>query len=174
METIYKMRLVGILLLILTACSEPETDPIPVDWTKEKSTRLNKEITEQEKIDIELYKDRIVNSSFEQTGSGLNIWVKKEGEGENAEVNQWVQVRYKISLLDGTVCYETEENEIQEFKVDKSDVETGIQEGIKRLNKGAQAMLIIPSHLAHGLTGDSDQIPPLTAIVVEIEVVNIR
>lgn len=162
-----------VLFLFFSCSEEPEKAP-RVDWTKENSTRLNKEITEQEKIDIELYKDRIPNSQFQETGSGLNYWIKKQGYGALAQQNQFVQVSYKISLLDGTLCYQTEKDEFQEFKVDKSEVETGIQEAIKYLNMGAKALLIIPSHLAHGLTGDSDKIPPLTVIVVELEVLNIR
>lgn len=165
--------LIPVLLLFLS-CSETPEEPKRVQWSKESSTKLNKELTEQEKIDIDLYKDRVRGGDFQETGSGLNIWVKKEGEGEVAQVNQFVQVSYKISLLDGTLCYQTKADEYQEFRVDKSEVETGIQEAIKMLNKGAQAMLVIPSHLAHGLTGDSDQIPPLTPIVVELEVLNIR
>ena len=33
--------------------------------------------------------------------------------------------------------------------------------------------MIIPSHLAHGLTGDMDKIPPLTPIVIDLYVIEI-
>jgi len=37
---------------------------------------------------------------------------------------------------------------------------------------GDKAKLIIPSHLAFGLAGDMDQIPPLSPIVYDIEVLD--
>jgi FKBP-type peptidyl-prolyl cis-trans isomerase len=33
--------------------------------------------------------------------------------------------------------------------------------------------LIVPTHLAHGLVGDFDKIPPLTTLVVNVELVGL-
>jgi FKBP-type peptidyl-prolyl cis-trans isomerase len=134
---------------------------------------LNKEIAEQEKIDIALYCDRIPNSEFKETGSGLLYWIIKASEGSTALPGDIVQVAYVISFLDGEVCYRTGKDEVKEFRVDKSDVETGIQEAIKLLGEGSKAKLIISSYLAHGLTGDNNKIPPLTPIVVDLEVIRL-
>jgi FKBP-type peptidyl-prolyl cis-trans isomerase len=159
--------------LSLAACtSEPEPRK-ELNWSKDKSTALNKELAEQEKIDIQLYRERDPRSKYVQTGSGLSYWVYQGGEGEIAKPGQLAQVKFEISLLDGTSCYKTESDEMEEFKIDQSQVETGVQEGIKLLKKGGKAKLIIPSHLAHGLTGDRNKIPPLTPIVVDIHVLNL-
>jgi len=42
------------------------------------------------------------------------------------------------------------------------------------LSLGDHAKLIIPSHLAHGLIGDLDKIPPLTTLVMDIHLIGVR
>lgn len=163
------------LVFLLHSCGNelPEEKP-EVNWTKENSTDLNKELAEQEKIDIQLFMDRKSNWEMKETGSGLRYWIYENGTGPQAVSGSFAQVSFNISLLDGTFCYKTEDDEIEEFKVDKSQVETGVQEAIKLMREGDKAKLIIPSHLAHGLTGDMNKIPPLTPIVVDIELFKVR
>jgi FKBP-type peptidyl-prolyl cis-trans isomerase len=170
-----KYTLVSLLLLVLFSCKEDRpTEKPEINWTKDNSTNLNKELAEQEKIDIQLYLDRKSTWKMKETGSGLRYWIYKEGAGPQAVSGSFAQVSFEISLLDGTSCYKTEEDEIEEFKVDKSQVETGVQEAIKLMREGDHAKLIIPSHLAHGLTGDMNKIPPLTPLVVDIELYKVR
>lgn len=169
-KNIYSFLLVSILL----GCQNQERPADPgLNWDKQKSTDLNKELAEQEKIDIQLYQERIPNATFEETGSGLYIWHQKEGTGALPEVGDRVQVHFKISLLDGTICYQTEPDEVNEFVVDKSQVETGVQEAIKKMRQGGKAKLIISSYLGHGLTGDLNKIPPLSPLVIDLELIEI-
>jgi FKBP-type peptidyl-prolyl cis-trans isomerase len=42
------------------------------------------------------------------------------------------------------------------------------------MKMGDRAKLIIPSHLAHGLVGDLNKIPPLTTIVVDIHLIDLK
>jgi FKBP-type peptidyl-prolyl cis-trans isomerase len=58
---------------------------------------------------------------------------------------------------------------IDEFIVDKSNVETGVQEAIKLMKVGDRAKLIIPAHLAHGITGDMNKIPPISTLIVDLK-----
>jgi FKBP-type peptidyl-prolyl cis-trans isomerase len=37
---------------------------------------------------------------------------------------------------------------------------------------GDKAKLIIPSHLGHGITGNMDKIPPLSTLIVDIELIS--
>jgi FKBP-type peptidyl-prolyl cis-trans isomerase FkpA len=173
----WSLKIFGILTVLIFAsysCQETKKEEKKPNWSKERSYRLNKEIAEQEIIDVKLYCERIPGANFIETGTGLLYWVKKEGLGPKANVGDIVQLEYKITLLDGTLCYETAADEYYEFRVDKSDVETGIQEGVKYLSANSEAKLIISSYLAHGLTGDMDKIPPLTPIVVDLKVLNIK
>ena len=84
------------------------------------------------------------------------------------------EIEYSITLLDGTVCYETASDEYEELIVDNSEIESGVQEGIKKMTIGDRAKLIVPSHLGHGLVGDLDKIPPLTTLVIDIHLIGIE
>lgn len=154
---------------MLFSCTNDELpEEVKVDWSKEKSTELNKELAQREKLNIQLFLDRHPNWKINETGSGLYFYKYENGVGLEANSGREAQVQFKISLLDGTECYSTAADEVEIFKIDHSHVETGVQEGIKLMQEGDKAKMIIPSHLAHGLTGDYDKIPPLTPIVVDL------
>lgn len=171
-----KKTLAGFVALVtLAACSEtPEPKKQDPVWTKEQSTEMNKELTLEEDLAIRMYLEQHNGLTAESTGSGLRYIVIKPGKGETAKAGQDAKVQYKVSLLDGTECYQTAADEVEVFRIDKSNIETGIQEGIKKMRVGEKARLIIPSHLAHGLIGDLDKIPPVTPIVVDIELIELQ
>jgi len=47
-------------------------------------------------------------------------------------------------------------------------VESGLHEVMKYLREGDRAVVIIPSHLAFGLLGDLDKVPPFSTVVYDI------
>ena len=155
--------------LLFSSCDEHPEQKKELTWSKEQSTALNKEIIEEEKIQINLFLAHHKDWKVEESGTGLRYYLYKKGEGSLAQVGQKAHVQLKVELLDGTVCYSTEKNMEDIFVIDKSDIETGIQEGIKLMNVGAKSKLIIPAHLAHGITGDLDKIPPLSTLIVDIQ-----
>jgi len=74
--------------------------------------------------------------------------------------------------LDGTLCYKNDSKSIKKVKVDYDNIESGLHEGLKLMHAGEKAIFILPSHLAHGITGDNDKIPPKSPVYFEIEVVD--
>ena len=171
-----RYTLIFILLALFISCSENEKVKPEIEWTQENSTVLNKNLVVDEQIQIKLFLEMHKDWDLTETGSGLQYYIYEHGttdtmytpkEGDIAEIE------YVISLLDGTECYRTEEDEYEEFIVDNSEIETGVQEGIKKMSVGDKAKLIIPSHLAHGLIGDLDKIPPLTTLVIDINLTGI-
>lgn len=166
--------LIGSLCFLLASCGdEPkERQEIP-QWSVEHSTRMNKQFIQEDEINIRLFLDRKKGWKTTETGSGLRYWVYEDQEGENAVEGDKVDVKFEVSMLSDSLIYKTEEDEVSTFKVDKSDIETGVMEGIKYLSEGDKAKLIIPSHLAHGLLGDYNKIPPLEVLVVDLELVKI-
>lgn len=171
------MKKVLLLLIVLAcfSCGENREDVAPeINWNQKKSVDMNKKMAEDQEIKIKLFLAQHTDWKVEKTGSGLYYFIYKSGNGEQAQIGMLAQVELKISLLDGTECYKTNADEIDEFKIDRSDVETGVQEGIKKMKIGDRAKLIIPSHLAHGLVGDLNKIPPLTTIVVDIHLIDLK
>lgn len=164
------------IALLLSACTaqEPETKQQEIDWSTEKSTDMNQEFALEEELRIQMFLADRPSWKTVKTGSGLRYYIYKPGTGPKAESGMSAEVKYRIELLDGTLCYETENGETEDFEIDNSEVESGVQEGIKKMRAGDKARLILPSHIAHGLTGDMDQIPPLSTIVIDIELISLR
>ncbi len=158
------------LFLILLSCSSNEETVKEIDWSKEKSMELNKTIAEEEKIAIKLFLAQHSDWKLTSTGTGLQYYIYEANDGQPIKVGSVIDVKYKVTQLDGTVCYETGEDEVLEVEVDHSQVETGLQEGLKKMKVGDKAKMIIPSHLAHGITGDLNKIPPLTPLIIDIQV----
>jgi len=167
-----KYLLVFILLTIFS-CTTKVEKPKEIEWSKEKSMELNKTIAMEEKIAIKLFLAQHHSWKMIETGTGLQYYIYESGKGEEIKVGSVIDVEYSVSKLDGTICYQTGKDEVLEIVVDHSTVETGIQEGLKKMKVGDKAKFIIPSHLAHGLTGDLNKIPSLTPIVVDIQVVEL-
>lgn len=159
--------------LIVSSCENKEQNDIPIDWNTEKSTQMNKEFSVEEELEINLFLARKTEWKMIKTGTGLRYFIYHSGEGETARIDDYVDVEYSITLLDGTECYSTRKDELEEFKVGKAQVESGIQEGIKLMREGDKAILIVPSHLAHGIVGDMSKIPPLSTLLVDISLVKI-
>ena len=111
------------------------------------------------------------NLQVKTTGSGLRYLIThKNLKGESVQTRDIVNVAYTISLIDGTFCYRG----IKDFKLDEDHVERGLHEGLKLLRKKEKAIFILPSHLAHGLTGDDNKIPPRAILVCEIELRGVK
>ncbi len=161
-----------LVLITLFSCKTKQKEEIK--WNKEKSTTLGKELAMEEDIAIKLFMDQHNKLTFESTGSGLRIAYVKKGDGPKAVSGMMAEVRFKISLLDGTDCYQSDLDRNDFFKIDKEDIETGIQEGIKLMQVGDKCKMIVPSHLAHGLVGDMDKIPPLSVLIIDIELISLQ
>ena len=161
-------------LLLLCSCTEEEEQPKPIQWNMDKSTEMNKELSIEEGIDIDLYFAQHENWDVQETGTGLRYVILKKTDGKLPVAGMNAKTQYKISLLDGTEVYKTASDEVDVFRIDKSDMESGIHEGIKLMRVGEKAKLVFPSHLAHGLVGDLQKIPPLSPLVVDIELIEIE
>ena len=74
-----------------------------------------------------------------------------------------------MTLLDGTVCYSSEKSGPKSFKIEQSDLETGLFDAIVEMHVGDKAKIILPHFRAHGLIGDSRKIPPLAPVIYDVE-----
>ncbi len=165
-----------VLSFLLVSCDEKKVKTIvPPKWSNEQSIALQKELAAQESIDIRLFLAAHRNWKMTQTGTGLQYFVYEGETGKTfAKPGNQVEVAYSIKQLDGTELYATDENDSRSFTFEKSNVETGVHEIIRLMPVGSKAHVIIPSHLAHGLTGDNNKIPPLTCLVIDLEFINIK
>ncbi len=113
--------------------------------------------------------------SMIMTSTGLRYMVyDSTGAGPKASTDDLVTVSYKVSLLNGKEVYSSDYDGAMELVIDRSEIATGFQEGLKFMSEGNKALMIIPAHLAYGLTGDGDRIGHYKAIVVDTEILKIE
>ena len=106
------------------------------------------------------------------TNSGLQYKILKEGEGEKPTPTSTVRVHYTGKLINGVVFESTRsDKEPSTFKV--NEVIKGWIEGLQLMNEGAQYRFFIPQELAYGSTYKSSDIQPFTALVFDIELIEI-
>jgi len=85
-----------------------------------------------------------------KTYSGIWYQIHYQGEGDFAIEDDVVAIRFKGSLLDGTVFNSSDRTgRLFEFPVNKGFVIKGLDEAMLLLKKGAKATFIIPSYLAY-------------------------
>lgn len=163
-----------ISLLIINSCKEnSEKVATKNEWSDSTSVGFNKDRIKEEELQINLYLSHHSELKLSPTGTGLRYQITKKTNGTKAESGDSVDVVMKINLLDGNICYKTDSIELDQFLIDRSQVESGIQEGIKLMKEGEEAVFILPSNLAHGLLGDFKTIPPMSPIVVNLELVKV-
>lgn len=163
----------AVSLICSSSCKDDKPKNVEPKWTQKQSTELNKRFAKEEEIKIKLFLKQRPHWKMKDTGSGLRYWLYTDKEGTTAKEGDRVDVEFEVKKLNDELIYETKEGEYSSFKVDKSDVETGVMEGIKYMSEGDEAKLIIPSHIGHGLLGDMNKIPPLQVLVVDLKLVKI-
>ena len=170
------MRIIIIVILfVLFSCSGNEDNnhiKVSPQELQEQLLLANKNALSVEKKQIEEYiKQKKINVIT--TNTGLNYQIYDDVISDSIVDGQKVRIDYSVELLDGTECYNTEGNG-EEFTVGMDYVESGLHEAVKYLSKGDKAIIIIPSHLGHGLTGDFEKIPIRSTIVYNIHILDVK
>lgn len=166
---------IAFALLIFTACEDDKPQKKKeINWTTEKSVDMHKQFSFEQEVEIKVFLKQHPELEMQRSETGLYYMLAKDSIGQNIQEDQVAKVHYLVKLLSGDTVYHSEGADGVRFKVDKSDVELGLHEGIKMMSVGDKAKFIMPSHLAHGLLGDMKEIPPLQSIFVEIELLSIK
>jgi FKBP-type peptidyl-prolyl cis-trans isomerase FkpA len=140
--------------------------------TKEQLVKANKGLIEMDQQRIEDYAKRY-NLSMEITETGMWYSIKGENKTEKAAEGKIAQLKYQVSLLDGTICYSSDSLGVMKFKIGQGGVESGLEEAVLMMNIGDKGIFIMPPHLAHGLLGDENKIPSRSIIVYNAELINL-
>ena len=130
---------------------------------------LNKYLVEKDRERIKNYIDR-KNLKMIESLTGLWYQIIQEGEGKCITDRDKVVFDYECSLLDGTKCYSSKELGPKEIVLGRSEIEPGLNEGLRLLKPGAEAIFIIPPFLGYGLIGDRKMIPSRAVIVYYVNI----
>lgn len=162
------------LLLFVSCVDDDEKEHVIIKWSSKQSTDLANQISMEEEVAIKMFLKQRKDWNMSKTESGLRYWIYEKGTGESPKSGDMVKLQFEVRLLSDTLCYKTEAEETVSFVLKKSDVETGLHEGISYMNKSAKAKFIMPSHLGHGLLGDFDKIPPLQVLVFDVKLIDVK
>lgn len=107
------------------------------------------------------------------TESGLQYEILEEGDGEKPEATDEVTVHYHGTLIDGTVFDSSvERGEPTSFPLNR--VIPGWTEGVQLMPKGSKFRFFIPYDLAYGERATGDKIKPYSALIFEVELLEIK
>ena len=143
---------------------------------QKKSIEMNKFWLKDEVFKIDQY---CLRHGLEMniSKSGMRYYViYSETNGVKPKIGNEVTMSYDIRLMDSnqTRCYHSDSNGLAKFKLEQSLIESGINEVVSYLNKGDSALVILPHHIAHGVTGDSKKIPPLSTVLYFIKILDVN
>jgi len=168
-----------LILLVLMGCGNGGETPELLDLqqpprlqNRESSIEAHRAVVQKEVESIKAYiEDR--DLSLERNGTGIYYQIDSLGKGPNATTGDLVSYRYQISMLNGSVLYESGEKASQ-LLIDREDAEIGLHESLKMLRLGDKGFFILPSHRAFGVAGDQNKVPPFTALVYRLEILEIQ
>ncbi|NMB72437.1 MAG: peptidylprolyl isomerase [Bacteroidales bacterium] len=165
--------LLTIVLLVLAGCKHPAPkENTGKPFSEEDLVRVNKYLVEKDHKAIRRFIER-QGWKMQQTATGLWYEIIEQGHGPSGCKGCLAVLSYRLSLLDGTPCYNSDRDGPKEFIIGQGGVESGLEEAILLLHQGDSARLILPPYLAHGLTGDQNKIPGRASLVYEIRVLRI-
>lgn len=168
--------IIGILSLMLLGCNgckqgKDQTNvEVPTDMELiERNKQMHLQETKAIKAFIQEKKWPMT-----ETGTGLHYWIYENGTGEMAKTDDIVTISYVVSLLDGEEVYRSDAGSGGSFKIGMDNVESGLHEMLLLMRVGDKAKVVLPSHLAFGLTGDSGKIPQSAPLVYDIQLIGIK
>ena len=152
-----------------TEMTPDEADRIVREYFTAAGEREGQENLEEGNAFLEENKER---SDVKVTESGLQYEVLQEGNGPVPEEGDVVRVHYHGTLIDGTVFDSSvERGEPATFGV--TQVIPGWTEALLMMPVGSKWKIYLPSELAYGERGAGGDIGPNSALIFEVELLEI-
>jgi len=167
-----KIRIIFIILLSLSLveCNDKKGEvQIARRPGKNEMADLNRYLVQKDRERIKNYIER-KNLHMAESPTGLWYQILQDGSGSTFTDNDKIVMEYEVSLLDGTKCYSSKDLGSKEVVLGKSTMEPGLNEGLRLLKPGSEAIFIIPPFLAFGLVGDRKMIPSRSVIVYNVNI----
>ena len=145
-------------LLLVLSCGKPEPrKPL----TRKTSTFLKESIERNKTINAaeenELKRLIALDSINEYLSSASGFWyyyqVKDSSTNQVPEKGDQVVYEYQIDNIYGESLYSKEDLGQRSYIVDKEELITGLQDGLKLMKVGETITFLFPSHKAYGYSG---------------------
>lgn len=166
-----------LLIVSIIACKSKEDKGDATKFnsqTKEALERVNRVLIKEDREQIEAFIKRNKLEGITESPTGLFYLIWGDTVGIPVKSGYLVEYSFKVTLLDGTLCYQSKPDSLGTFVVGRGGVEAGLEEGVLLMKEGQKAKFIMPPHLAHGLIGDANRIPARAIIVYDIELLRVN
>jgi FKBP-type peptidyl-prolyl cis-trans isomerase FkpA len=165
-----RLTILSFVVLSIVSCNQKrDSEAIANKPGRNEMADLNKYLVQKDRERIRNYIER-KNLRMTESPTGLWYQIIREGKGKQFTENDKVVMNYECSLLDGTKCYSSNDLGPKELILGRSVMEQGLNEGLRLLKPGAEAIFIIPPYLAYGLVGDRKMIPSRAVIVYNVNI----
>lgn len=108
------------------------------------------------------------DKAFKRNDIGFWYRIDHVGHGSGIKDSIKCTVSYKMLSIGGKLL----QSENKQVVIGKKQLVTGLEEGLKLMNKGDSATFIVPWYLAYGMKGKDASIPAYTSIICRIKVFN--
>ena len=143
-----------ILSTILFSCRNKTARDIDRKGGNDKETliRINQMLVQK---DYELIKGYIERRGWEMEEDQGGFWfqIYEKTESQIPAEGNWVELKYKIWLLDGTLCYSSEESGNKTFKLGQNEEISGLNLALFKMRLNEKGRFVFLPHLAYGLIG---------------------
>lgn len=161
--------------ILLVSCFNEEPDKVE----EQTEAELKEQLIKENKLFVEQENERINNYiarhkyNMQETGTGLRYEMLQETNGERALDEDKVQITYTSKIVNGKILVGENGADTISIHIGKTEIPSGVNEAVQLLKEGEKGRFILPSHLAYGLTGDNDRVPPDAALQYNIELLKV-
>lgn len=161
------------LAALLSAASCGDRNQVPAKpLSREQLIEANRQnvIRERERINAWVAQK---GYTMRTTHTGLRYEVMGHGTGDSALTGTLATIAYDAYLLNGERTEGAPDRDPLRFRVGQADVVSGLHEALTLLRQGDTARLVLPSHLAYGVTGRLPDVPPNAPLYYEVRVLHV-
>ncbi|MCD8297109.1 MAG: FKBP-type peptidyl-prolyl cis-trans isomerase [Prevotella sp.] len=153
-----------------------EAQTIVQDYFREQEEKLNVEKAEKGKKAKEEGEKYLADNAMKEgvvtLPSGLQYKVLSEGTGKKPKATDKVKCHYEGFLVDGTV-FDSSVQRGEPAVFPLNQVIAGWTEGLQLMQEGAKYRFFIPYILGYGESGAGQSIPPYSALVFDVELIQV-
>lgn len=156
--------------------SDSEAQTIVQEFFRKQETKQNEAAAEAGKIAKEEGEKYLAENAKKEgvvtLPSGLQYMVLTEGSGKKPKATDKVKCHYEGMLTNGKLFDSSiQRGEPATFPL--NGVIAGWTEGLQLMSEGAKYRLFIPEHLGYGERGAGASIPPYSALIFDVELIEV-
>lgn len=157
--------------------SNHEAQKIVTEYFSRQEEKLKAEQEEKGKV-AKIEGEQFLSANAKKEGvvtlpSGLQYKVIKEGSGKKPKATDSVKCHYEGFLTDGTL-FDSSLQRGEPATFGLQQVIAGWTEGLQLMSEGSKYRLFIPYRLGYGASGAGQSIPPYSALIFDIELLEVK